>query len=67
MEPNDTLETTKNVHIGSWTLRTCQCCILKAKQRIGTIKVFDGYCEDSDTVPDILVIKTPKFWDWNTD
>ena len=40
--------------------------LLDAEQRIGTVKVFDGYSGDSHIVPDISVIKEPKFWDWNT-
>ena len=40
--------------------------LLDAEQRIGTVKVFEGYSGDSHSVPDISVIKEPKFWDWNT-
>ena len=40
--------------------------LLNAEQRIGTVKIFEGYRGDSNIVPDISVIKEPKFWDWNT-
>ena len=40
--------------------------LLDAEQRIGTVKIFEGYSGDSHIVPDISVIKEPKFWDWNT-
>ena len=38
--------------------------LLNAEQRIGTVKVFEGYMGDS--VPDISLVKDLKFWDWNT-
>ena len=40
--------------------------LLNAEQRIGTVKVFEGYMGDSVPVPDISLVKDLKFWDWNT-
>ena len=40
--------------------------LLNAEQKVGTVKVFDGYYGDSVHVPDISLAKVPKFWDWNT-
>ena len=40
--------------------------LLDAEQKVGPVKVFDGYYGESKTVPDISLMKAPHFWDWNT-
>ena len=38
---------------------------LDAAQQIGTVKVFAGYMESENNVPDFLRMKKAQFWDFN--
>ena len=41
--------------------------LLDAENKVGTVKLFDGYFGDAVAVPDFVVMKAPKFWDRCTD
>ena len=41
--------------------------LLDAKQHIGTVKEFSGYCGNVHPVPDFTIMKQPQFWDFKTD
>ena len=41
--------------------------LLENQQKIGTVKVFEGYSRSLHDVPDFEIMKKLSFWDFNTD